>query len=91
MLGDGLNLEAPLEFPEGRYSGKDKIEVLAESEEAMKVVRTAIKLATNFDLAPGVGMWDMMKAMSLEGMAGNMMPAGFLQSLNAKLIKIDKK
>ena len=38
-------------------------------------------------------MWDMMKSMAPEGMvnmAGNMLPEGFLESLNAQLIKIDK-
>ena len=38
-------------------------------------------------------MWDMMKAMTPEamvGMAGSMVPEGFLESLNAKLTAIDK-
>ena len=52
-----------------------------------------MKLATNFDLAPGTGMWDMMKSMTPENMmamAGGMLPKGFLESLNAKLIEIDR-
>lgn len=38
-------------------------------------------------------MWDMMKSMNLEKigeMAGSMVPEGFVESLNAKLIKIEK-
>ena len=93
LAGD-LDLEAPMEFPEGKYSVKDTMEDLFASEEAGGIVKTAIKLATNFDLGPGVGMWDMMKAMTpqdMMAMGGNQLPKGFLESLNAKLIKIDKK
>ena len=60
----------------------------------MPVTAKAMKLATNFDLAPGVGMWDMMKSMKPEDMtkmAGSMMPDGFVESLNAQLIQIDKE
>ena len=55
-------------------------------------MRKAVKLATNFDVAPGVGMWDMMKKMSPESMGGMIsgMPDGFIESLNAQLIKIKK-
>ena len=60
----------------------------------MEITARAIKLATNFDLAPGVGMWDMMKNMKPEdmaNMAGSMMPEGFVESLNAQLIQIDRE
>ncbi len=92
LAGD-LDLKAPMEFPEGKYSVKCKMEEIAECPEAMEIVSKAVKLATNFDVRPGVGMWDMMKSMAPEGMvnmAGNMLPEGFLESLNAQLIKIDK-
>ena len=92
LAGD-LDLDAPMEFPEGRYSVKDPLEALAQSPAALEVVRKAVKLATNFDLAPGTGMWDMMKSMTPENMmamAGGMLPKGFLESLNAKLIEIDR-
>lgn len=59
----------------------------------MEVTSKAVKLATNFELAPGVGMWDMMKSMTPDAMvkmAGSMMPEGFAESLNAQLIQIDK-
>ena len=38
-------------------------------------------------------MWDMMKAMTLEKvgeMAGSLVPEGFMESINAQLIKIKK-
>ena len=91
LAGD-LDLKAPMEFPEGKYNVKCKMEDIAECPEAMEIVSKAVKLATNFDVRPGVGMWDM-KSMAPEGMvnmAGNMLPEGFLESLNAQLIKINK-
>lgn len=92
-LAGNLDLTAPMEFPEGKYSVKDSMETLAQSPEALEVVRKALKLATNFDLTPGVGMWNMLRKSSPErmmGMAGGMLPEGFLESLNAKLIQIDR-
>ena len=52
----------------------------------------AVKLATNFDIKPGIGMWDMMKKMTPEAMGSMIsgMPEGFMESLNAQLIKIKK-
>ena len=87
-----MDLEAPMEFPEGYYSIKDTMEEISNNDEAMAIVRKAVKLATNFDLAPGVGMWDMMKKMTLESMTSMSasMPAGFIESINAQLIKIKK-
>ena len=87
-----MDLEAPMEFPEGYYSIKDTMEEISNNEEALAIVRKAVKLATNFDLAPGVGMWDMMKKMTLESMTAMSanMPAGFIESINAQLIKIKK-
>ncbi|MCD8367766.1 MAG: glycoside hydrolase family 2 protein [Clostridiales bacterium] len=91
QVGD-MDLKAPMEFPEGYYSIKDSMEEIANNEEAMALTSKAIKLATNFDVAPGVGMWGMMKAMSPESMASMMpnVPDGFMESLNAQLIKIKK-
>ncbi len=94
LVGEmNLDLKAPMEFPEGFYSVKDSMETLFNSEEAGEVVSKAVKLATNFDIKPGVGMWDMMKGMTPEAMmslGGGMLPDGFLESLNAQLIKIKK-
>lgn len=92
-LAGNLNLESPMEFPEGMYSVKDKLEELAQSEEALAITSQAIKLASGFDIAPGTEMWGMMKNMSPEklmGLAGAAMPEGFLESLNFKLIQIEK-
>lgn len=92
LAGD-LDLKAPMEFPEGKYSIKDTFETLANSKEALEIASKAVKLATNFSVVPGEGMWDMMKSMAIEGMidmAGSLVPDGFKESLNAKLIKIDK-
>ena len=87
-----MDLEGPMEFPEGYYSIKDNVEVISQNEEAFAIVAKAVKLATNFDLTPGVGMWDMMKMMTLEKMGDFMtsMPEGFMESINAQLIKIKK-
>ena len=90
LAGD-LDLKAPMEFPEGKYNVNYTMEQLAESPEAMKIVSEAVKLATNFDIKPGEGMWSVMKSMSPSGMMQMSvdMPDGFLESLNSKLIQID--
>ena len=88
-----MDLKAPMEFPEGMYSVRDTMEDFSRSQEAMELVAKAVKLATNFTVEPGKGMWDMMKSMSPEkmmGMMSGMVPEGFLESLNAKLNKIAK-
>lgn len=92
LAGD-LDLKAPMEFPEGKYSIKDTVEEIAKSPEAMEIVTEAIKITMNMKVVPGEGMWDMMKAMALESMvdmAGSLAPEGFKESLNGKLNKIDK-
>lgn len=91
-IGD-LDLKAPMEFPEGMFSIKDTFEEISQNPEAMEIASKAIKLATNMIVKPGEGMWDMMKSTSVESMAsmaGSLMPDGFIESLNAKLIKIKK-
>ena len=87
-----MDLTAPMEFPEGYYSVKDTMEGLAKNEEALALAAKAVKLATNFDIKPGVGMWDMMKKMTPEAMSNMIsgMPEGFIESLNAQLIKVKK-
>lgn len=92
-IGD-MDLKAPMEFLEGRYSIRDTMEEFSKSQEAMTLVAKAVKLATNFTVEPGAGMWDMMKNMTPEGMIGSLggglVPEGFLESLNVKLGKISK-
>ncbi len=92
-LSGELDLKAPMEFPEGRYSVRDTMEEIAKSEKALELVAEAVKLATNMKLVPGEGMWDMMKSMTPEsaiGMGAALVPDGFLESLNARLIEIEK-
>ena len=91
-VGD-MDLKAPMEFPEGMYSIKDTMEELAANLEAMEIAAKAFKLTMNMTVKPGEGMWDMMKAMTLEKvgeMAGSLVPEGFMESINAQLIKIKK-
>ncbi len=93
-LAGNLDLKAPMEFPEGKYNVRCTMEEISKSPKAMEITAKAIKLATNFDLAPGQGMWDMMKTMKPEdmaNMAGSMMPEGFVESLNAQLIQISRE
>ncbi len=93
QAGD-LDLKAPMEFPEGKYNIKDRMDEIEKSPEAFAIVAQAVKLAMNMEIKPGHGMYDMLKSMVVEDMvkmAGSMMPEGFAESLNAKLIKIDKK
>ena len=86
-----LDLTAPMTFPEGCYSVRDTLEELARSEEALTITTKAMKLATNFELKPGTGMWDMIKTMTPENATKMVsLPNGFLESLNAQLIKIRK-
>ena len=87
-----MDLAAPMEFPEGYYSIKDTMDEIAKNEEALAIASKAVKLATNFDIKPGVGMWDMMKKMTPEAMSNMIsgMPEGFIESLNAQLIKVKK-
>ncbi|MCC8044779.1 MAG: glycoside hydrolase family 2 protein, partial [Clostridiales bacterium] len=92
LAGD-LDLTAPMEFPEGKYSIRDTFEELAKCPEALAAASEAFNLAMNMKMAPGEGMWDMMKAMTVEAsleMAGSLCPEGFAKSVNAKLIKFDK-
>lgn len=91
-VGD-MDLKAPMEFPEGMYSIKDTMEEISHNKDAFAIVQKAVKLATNFNIAPGEGMWDMMKGMNMENMqkmAGSLVPEGFIESLNAQLIMIKK-
>ncbi len=91
-IGD-MDLSAPMEFPEGMYSIKDTIGEIAKNPDALKIVQEAVKLSMNMKVAPGEGMWDMMKGVSMEHIkeiAGDLVPEGFVESVNAKLIQIKK-
>ena len=59
----------------------------------MELAAKAYKLTMTMTVKPGEGMWDMMKSMTLEKlgeMAGSLAPEGFIESINAQLIKIKK-
>ena len=87
-----MDLTAPMEFPEGYYSIKDNFEELSKNEEAFAIAAKAVKLLSNFDIRPGVGMWDMMKSMSMDSMQNMMpdIPEGFIEGVNAQLTQIRK-
>ncbi|MCD7956874.1 MAG: glycoside hydrolase family 2 protein [Lachnospiraceae bacterium] len=92
-LAGNLDLTAPMEFPENKYSIKDSIEEIAKCPEALAVVTEAFRLTMKMEMKPGEGMWDMMKTMRMEDMlkmAGTLVPEGFGKSLNAKLVQFDK-
>ena len=92
LAGD-LDLKAPMEFPEGMYSIRDTMEEIAKSPEALEIAAKAVKLMTNMTVRPGEGLWDMLKSSTLENTgksAGTLVPEGFMESLNAQLIKIKK-
>ncbi len=87
-----MDLTAPMEYPEGKYSIHSSAVEIIRSPEAAEVASKAVKLAAGFDLAPGVGPWEILKEQSLEEIIrtnGVKMPEGFMESLNAQLIEID--
>lgn len=91
QMSGSLNLDAPMEFPEGFYSVRNTFEELAGSEEAFLVVSEAMHLASSFKVKKGEGMYNMFKNTTVEQILGNIGGAvqkGFLESVNAKLIKI---
>ena len=61
-----MGLDSPMEFPEGYYSIKDNVEVISQNEEALPSLQRLSNWPPTSVLTPGVGMWDMMKMMTLE-------------------------
>ncbi|MCD8231061.1 MAG: glycoside hydrolase family 2 protein [Clostridiales bacterium] len=91
-LSGNLDLKAPMEFPEGKYSIKNTLVELSKSPEALELAVQAYKLAMGVPLVPGEGVWNIRKNSTLEdelAKAGPIVPDGFAESLNAKLIKLD--
>ncbi|MDO4438103.1 MAG: glycoside hydrolase family 2 TIM barrel-domain containing protein [Eubacteriales bacterium] len=89
-----MDLSTPMEFPEDRYHVRNTLIEIAECPEAMEEVSKALKLATNFIVKPGQGVWEMVKTWSPEkaiNAVGGSMPDGFLESLNMKLNKFERK
>ena len=88
-----LDLNAPMEFPEGRYSIRDRISDIAECDEAFAEIAEAMALATGFKIVKGQGMYNMLKDTTVEKMAslaGSTLPEGFLERLNARLNRFEK-
>lgn len=82
-----MDLDAPMEFPEGMFSIKDSLADIYENEEAAEVIRNTIKIG------PETPMWGMLQNMTVElllSMAGGSAPEGFDRAVNAQLIKIKK-
>ncbi|MBB6480462.1 glycoside hydrolase family 2 protein [Spirochaeta isovalerica] len=76
-----------MEFPEGRYSIKDKISHILKNPEGEAVLKK--HMAPMFEHA----MFAMIKNASLEklaGMAPDMMSKGFIYQVNSELIQIEK-
>ena len=87
-----MDLTAPMEFPEGCYSINDTLEEVSKNDEAFAITRRAYRLATFQDIDPNEGWWDMMRGMPIKELQDMLtdMPDGFMESLNAQLIKIKK-
>lgn len=87
-----MDLSAPMEFPEGKFSIKTPIYKSANCPKALEIVVLAVKLAMCIVIAPGNDMWGYIYRMSLEeifDVAGDLAPKGLAESVNAKLIEID--
>ena len=59
----------------------------------LRLFKRQLNFATNFNIAPGEGYVGYVKGMNMENMqkmAGSLVPEGFIESLNAQLIKIKK-
>lgn len=93
QLSGSLDLTSPMEFPEGFYSIKDTFHELYNNEEAFAIATEAAYLATSFKMQDGKGMFEGLKNFTVEQMLTSMstgIQEGFLESINAKLIKIKK-
>lgn len=90
-LMGGLDLTAPMEFPEGKYNVKYTLEELAKSPVALEAVNKALKVATGMQVSPDSGMfWDVAKGKTPEELTQvDGIPKGLVEGLNAQLIQID--
>ncbi len=92
LVGD-LDLKAPMSFPKGKWSVRDKVSDIAECPEAFAVLKKATLAMSGAELSPESGMWGFIKNQTVENMiamGGGSMPEGFLESINAQLTEIDK-
>ena len=82
-----LDLDAPMEFPEGKLSIKNTLGEVAKNPEALAFFCQI----SGREMGPGMPMWEMISNMSIEmmmGMAGNI-PEGAMAVINKKLNAFD--
>lgn len=92
LTGD-LDLKAPMEYPEGKYSIKDTFGDLFRSSEAWEMVTQIVKLITGITEQQLRSKWEAVLNMTPEALidrVGDMAPEGIRESLNQKLNQIDK-
>lgn len=92
LTGD-LDLKAPMEYPEGKYSIKDTFGDLFRSSEAWEMVTQIVKLITGITEQQLRSKWEAVVNMTPEALidrVGDMAPEGISESLNQKLNQIDK-
>lgn len=88
---------APMEFPEGRFSVKDPVRDILRQEEAARILTGALSSLTGMKLKKGMlGMLGEKTAEELVDMMGSMgmggtIPEGAARIINAELNKIPKK
>lgn len=64
-LTGNLDLTAPMEFPEGKYSIRCTFEEIEKSEEALEITVKAVKLVAGMTLTPGKGFRNMFRQMKV--------------------------
>ncbi len=82
-----LDLDAPMEFPEGKLSVKNTLGEVAKNPEALAF----FSQMAGREMGPGMPMWEMISNMSVEmmmTMAGNV-PEGAMAVINKKLNAFD--
>lgn len=87
QMGD-LELAAPMEFPEGKYSIKCTLGSIYKSEAAWNMLKETLKLP----LSPEHGMWGMIQNFTVESMlemSGSDIPEAAIAMLNSKLNEFD--
>lgn len=91
LMGD-LDLKAPMEFPEGKYNVACTLEEIAKSPEALEIVNKALKVAVGMQVSPESGIfWDVSRSKTPQELTHiDGLPEGFVESLNAQLIQIDR-
>lgn len=91
-LSGDLDLNAPMEFPDGKYNVHYTLEDLRKCPEAFAIAAEAVKLVMNIDISSPDGMYQMLKSMDFVKVgdwAGSMAPDRFVENVNLKLNKID--